>query len=130
MNFDIVLVTYERVLHDYEVLSEVRASFEKQYLDQESSECTLAVMSRHVAIFDEAHRMCNSETQTFAAMDSLSTKYRLPITGTPFQNERSDIQSMFKFLGVQPWCDKQLFERVSLHHLVMSIHTNMYSITY
>ncbi|KXN86905.1 DNA repair protein rhp54 [Leucoagaricus sp. SymC.cos] len=46
---------------------------------------------------DEGHRLKNSESQTFQALNSLDVKRRVILTGTPIQNDLSEYFSLLNF---------------------------------
>ncbi|EPQ58080.1 hypothetical protein GLOTRDRAFT_36023 [Gloeophyllum trabeum ATCC 11539] len=46
---------------------------------------------------DEGHRLKNSESQTFQALDALDVKRRVILTGTPIQNDLSEYFSLLNF---------------------------------
>ncbi|KAK4901843.1 transcription termination factor, RNA polymerase II [Elasticomyces elasticus] len=66
----------------------------------------------HRVIIDEGHRIRNTETATFAAVCALKAKYRGVLTGTPLQNDYSDLFALLCFLGLFPWSDYRFFRRV------------------
>ena len=49
-------------------------------------------------ICDEAHYFRNKKSKTFKKLDSIKSKVRWVITGTPIQNYIKDMYSMFEFL--------------------------------
>lgn len=49
-------------------------------------------------ICDEAHYFRNSKSKTFKNLHDIKTTYRWCITGTPIQNYKKDIKTIFKFL--------------------------------
>lgn len=117
--FDVISATYELTAHQTDELGQAFARFEQApHLPNAHAQptrplCSLPVMRYNVLVLDEAHRIANAKTNTFMAMNSLDTKYRLAMTGTPLQNECSDIQSLFRFLKVKYWCDSEFFKQVS-----------------
>ncbi|KAJ3519674.1 hypothetical protein NMY22_g13094 [Coprinellus aureogranulatus] len=56
-------------------------------------------------VLDEAHTIKNAKTKGAVACCALEAKYRWCLTGTPMQNDVSDIHSLFKFLRVKPYSD-------------------------
>jgi SWI/SNF-related matrix-associated actin-dependent regulator of chromatin subfamily A3 len=65
----------------------------------------------HRVVLDEAHIIRNSTTGFFKACQAIRADHRLCLTGTPFVNRPSDIQSLLQFLQVQPLCVKQVFDK-------------------
>ena len=49
-------------------------------------------------ICDEAHYFRNCKSKTFNKLDSIKSKIRWAITGTPIQNYKKDLVTMFKYL--------------------------------
>lgn len=46
---------------------------------------------------DEGHRLKNGDSQTFTALNSLSCKRRVILSGTPIQNDLSEYFSLLNF---------------------------------
>ena len=76
--FHVLLTTYEYVLHDASFLSQIKWQF--------------------MAI-DEAHRLKNRESQLYERLRDFKAPARLLITGTPVQNNLSELSSLFDFLS-------------------------------
>ena len=51
-------------------------------------------------IFDEAHHMRNSKTRNFRTANDLTAKFKWLITGTPLQNKRKDLYSLFTLIKI------------------------------
>ncbi|RXW23200.1 hypothetical protein EST38_g2656 [Candolleomyces aberdarensis] len=60
-------------------------------------------------VLDEAHTIKNVKTKGAIACCELEGKFRWCLTGTPMQNNVSEIQSLFKFLRVKPYSDVTRF---------------------
>jgi len=58
----------------------------------------LRVLEYDRVICDEAHYFRNQKSKTFKTLDCLVSKIRWGLTGTPIQNYKSDLFSIFKFL--------------------------------
>ncbi|KAH9951477.1 DNA repair protein SNF2 family [Amylocystis lapponica] len=65
---------------------------------------TLRTLSVHLAncaigllLCDEGHRLKNSESQTFQALNGLNVKRRVILSGTPIQNDLSEYFSLLNF---------------------------------
>ena len=54
-------------------------------------------------ILDEGHAIRNKKTITFRAAFRLRSRKRIVVTGTPFANEYTDVQSLFAFLRIPPF---------------------------
>ncbi|RMZ88561.1 hypothetical protein DV736_g4214, partial [Chaetothyriales sp. CBS 134916] len=76
--FHVLLTTYEYVLQDATLLSQLKWQF-------------MAV--------DEAHRLKNRESQLYDRLREFKAPARLLITGTPVQNNLSELSSLFDFLN-------------------------------
>ena len=76
--FHVLLTTYEYVLQDAAFLSQIKWQF--------------------MAI-DEAHRLKNRESQLYDKLQEFKAPARLLITGTPVQNNLSELSSLFDFLA-------------------------------
>ncbi len=50
-------------------------------------------------VLDEAHLIRNPETQAAIAACSLNGNFRLALTGTPIQNRKRDLESLFQFIA-------------------------------
>ena len=51
-------------------------------------------------IFDEAHHMRNKKTRNFQAALKLKTSFKWLLTGTPIQNKRNDLYSLFTLINI------------------------------
>ena len=65
----------------------------------------------HRIVLDEAHIIRNSKSFLYKAAMAVNAKRKLCLTGTPFVNSPSDIQSLLSFLQVEPLCRWSVFER-------------------
>lgn len=77
IKFNVLLTTYEYILHDSAFLSSLKWQF-------------MAV--------DEAHRLKNRESQLYAKLMDFGAPSRLLITGTPMQNTLSELSALMDFL--------------------------------
>ncbi|KAI4936879.1 uncharacterized protein J4E92_001604 [Alternaria infectoria] len=109
--FDVVFASYEKLLLDAKALQETEAAFNARVEDAVRCNSTLAVIHWHVIGLEEGHRIANALSKTTNAAYNLQGLYRMPITGTPFQNEYSDLQSLFCFMGTVPWNSPSVFAR-------------------
>lgn len=76
--FHVLLTTYEYALKDTSYLSQIKWQF-------------MAV--------DEAHRLKNREAQLYEKLLDFKTPHRLLITGTPIQNDLSELSALLHFLN-------------------------------
>ena len=51
-------------------------------------------------IFDEAHHMRNPKTRNFKSASKLKTSFKWLLTGTPIQNKRKDLYSLFTLMNI------------------------------
>lgn len=58
-----------------------------------------------------AHWIRNSNSKQFKAARNLESTRRWCVTGTPIQNSLDDLLSLLKFLHLQPFCQRAVFER-------------------
>ncbi|KAF7679456.1 hypothetical protein GT037_003204 [Alternaria burnsii] len=120
VQYDIVLVTYEKLQLDAKAYRETRDEFVARHgsttywNDPIRCNSTLSVVKWHVIVLEEGHRIVNGESKTTAAACGLRGQYRLALTGTPFQNEYSDFQSLYRFLQIPPWDKVSNFNRFFL----------------
>lgn len=105
---DIVVTTYERVRIEGSVHETTMTDFvAKQkdpsyYKNPTRGHCPLMVILWNLIFLDEAHRLANPKSGISKAANRLRGKARVPMTGTPLQNEYRDLQSMMRFLKIEP----------------------------
>ncbi|KAJ6259132.1 hypothetical protein Dda_6029 [Drechslerella dactyloides] len=75
--FHVMITTYEYVNHDTQLLNSIRWNY-------------LAV--------DEAHRLKNTESRLYESLKQFKVEDRLLITGTPLQNNLSELVALLEFL--------------------------------
>lgn len=63
-----------------------------------------------MVILDEAQAVKNDHTQTFKAVKSLNSEFRLSISGTPVENHLSELVTHFKFLLPKLELSEDLYE--------------------
>lgn len=62
-------------------------------------------------ILDEAHAIKNLGTEAAKGCMCLRANARWAVTGTPIQNSLSDLQSLIRFIRLEPWCDPAWWRR-------------------
>ena len=121
MTYDIVIVTYERVSYEDAEFEKTEEMFQARRAcatyHQQPTRCnnTLSAIQWNVVVTDEAHAIVNDKTRKFKGLHRLDSKYRLPLTGTPFSNEYDDLRTFMEYLNISPWGDKALFEEVQCY---------------
>jgi SNF2 family DNA or RNA helicase len=60
---------------------------------------TIVETALHYAILDESQNIKNLEAQTTRAAFMLNSKHRLALSGTPIENNLSELYSLFRFLN-------------------------------
>eukprot|EP00850_Spirogloea_muscicola_P009873 SM000056S17991 [mRNA] locus=s56:546261:559125:- [translate_table: standard] len=75
--FDIMLTTYEMILHDTGVLRPI---------------------PWEILIVDEGHRLKNAESKLFTNLNTFSFAHRVLLTGTPLQNNVGELHNLLNFL--------------------------------
>lgn len=53
----------------------------------------------NTVVLDEAHLIRNPETQAAIATSKLNAQFRIALTGTPIQNRKRDLYSLFQFVA-------------------------------
>lgn len=61
-------------------------------------------------ILDKGHRIRNAGKSALEAICLIKTEKRVVSMRTPFNNEYTDVASLFRFLQVKPWNNYQLFK--------------------
>ncbi|OAV93870.1 hypothetical protein PTTG_27191, partial [Puccinia triticina 1-1 BBBD Race 1] len=90
---DIVLATYDTVSSQYE--SESDALFEGMWFR---------------IILDEAHLIRDTSTRRSQAILAVKSRRKLCLTGTPLQNQLSDLYPLLHFLCVDPWSREDIWK--------------------
>mmetsp|Transcript_59675 Transcript_59675/g.176827 ORF Transcript_59675/g.176827 Transcript_59675/m.176827 type:complete len:971 (-) Transcript_59675:116-3028(-) len=103
---DILLVSYNTLAMDFKAyFSDMKKSKKRKRADN------IFDIRFHRIVLDEAHIIRNINTKISSACLTLNSKYKLALTGTPLQNKSEDLQPQLKFLGLEPFSDKEVFRR-------------------
>ncbi|CAN9141033.1 unnamed protein product [Alternaria alternata] len=108
---DVVVTSNETLRSDHEDAEASETSFRRPHSQQFLGRSPLLAIYWLGVFFDEAHRMNNENTGIAKAAKRLRALTWLPITGTPLQNEYSDIRSMAQLLNVRPLCIPHFFSQ-------------------
>ena len=98
--YDIVLTTYHTASSDF--------------LDQGNGRNSLSYIQWFRIVLDEGHQIRNANTKITQACYALSAQRRWVVTGTPVQNKLDDLGSLFRFLRIKPFDDKDSWARYIL----------------
>jgi SNF2 family DNA or RNA helicase len=80
-------------------------------------------------ICDEAHYFRNSKSKTYNNLNLLESNYRWCLSGTPIQNYKSDIITLFKFIR-QYGKLNDLIEKHMLRRTLLEVNINLPTIHY
>jgi SNF2 family DNA or RNA helicase len=92
--YDVVVTTYQTLMSEH--TSEATGCFGVQW---------------YRVILDEAHSIKNPKAKSTQATYALRSIYRWCLTGTPMQNNLDELQSLIRFLRIQPYCDYSSWKR-------------------
>ncbi|KAI7903454.1 SNF2 family N-terminal domain-containing protein [Cokeromyces recurvatus] len=87
--FRVVITTYDRVRGEYKK--------RKNGIEDESP---LFDIDWHRIVLDESHKV-RARTLLAHAVTTLKGKYKWCLTGTPFQNDTTELHPIFEFLGIE-----------------------------
>jgi SNF2 family DNA or RNA helicase len=73
--------------------------------------CSLHTQKWDVVVVDEATSIKNHATTISLRLKSMTTKYRILVTGTPSQNNLNEIHSLFEFISPDILGSKELFDQ-------------------
>lgn len=96
------LKTYDIVITTYQILASEHASC-GQGPDGVKKGCFAVHWYR--TILDEAHTIKNRNAKMTKACYDIRSHYRWCLTGTPMQNNLDELQSLVRFLRIQPYCE-------------------------
>lgn len=96
------LKQYDVVITTYQVLASEHASC-GDGPDGLKKGCF--AVSWYRTMLDEAHTIKNRNAKMTKACYEIRSHYRWCLTGTPMQNNLDELQSLIRFLRIQPYCD-------------------------
>lgn len=96
------LKTYDVVITTYQVLASEHAS-----CGEGPNALKKGCFGVHWyrVMLDEAHTIKNRNAKMTKACYEVQSHYRWCLTGTPMQNNLDELQSLIRFLRIQPYCD-------------------------
>lgn len=106
------LLEYEIIVTDFETVRNEYVKMKAAIADsREPVSLPIPSTEYHRCILDEAHRIRNgvATTVTAAAVNAIRSTYRIAMTGTPSNNEYTNVRGIIEFLRVPPWNDQRLF---------------------
>ena len=93
-------------LGDYDVVITTYGTLSSEYAGTGNDYKTgLFAVHWHRIILDEAHTIKNRAAKASQAACALKAEYRWCMTGTPLQNNLDELQSLIKFLRIEPYSD-------------------------
>lgn len=98
--FDIILTTYNTA--------------SSEFSDRRPERKTLGAIQFFRIVLDEGHQIRTPSTKVSQACCALSAQRRWVVTGTPVQNRLDDLGSLFRFLRIKPFDDKNSWGRYIL----------------
>ncbi len=90
MQHDLILTTYATVRNDIQVLKKENFTY---------------------IVLDESQRIKNIDSQISKAVMLLSSRYRLALSGTPIENNLSELYALYRFLNPAMFGKKSRFQR-------------------
>jgi SNF2 family DNA or RNA helicase len=120
---DVVITTYETLRSDFEEMSQSEESFTRSHGKQWLGHHPLLVVYWLGVFFDEGHKLFNANTGMSQAAQALRSLFKIPITGTPLQNEYLECNTIMSLLQIEPFCsDSSAFRKAGRHDSNERIH--------
>lgn len=80
VRFDIILISYQTVLKDIELLKKIDYEY---------------------VILDESQQIKNKDSKIFRAINELTARHKISLSGTPIENSLSDLWAQMQFINPQ-----------------------------
>ena len=96
-------------------------------LDKSNHHTILHSVKWDRVVFDEGHQLRNHKTLSHRMACDLHATYRWILTGTPIQNKRQDVVSLFRFLGISPGIAKKNLKLLIDEYLLRRNKTILFS---
>ncbi|KAL1594477.1 hypothetical protein SLS60_010237 [Paraconiothyrium brasiliense] len=94
-SYDVVITTYQVLASEHASCGEGRDGLKKGCFG----------VHWYRVMLDEAHTIKNRNAKMTKACYEVQSHYRWCLTGTPMQNNLDELQSLIRFLRIQPYCD-------------------------
>lgn len=115
----VILTTYDNVRREHQAYLPVASVRDEKQVGNFKGPLPvrgsypLMVLRFAVIIADEIGKASRSQSQTSAAMCAVQAEKRLGMTGTPLENDYDEIQTLIRWLRIEPWDDAEVFNQVS-----------------
>ena len=90
------------VLRKYELVITTYTALLNEWKLKQTKSPLWRILWRYVAV-DEASHIKNADSDTFRAVQSLQSEFRLAVTATPFDKKEKSMHSLMRFMNVAPY---------------------------
>ncbi|KAF1984085.1 hypothetical protein K402DRAFT_456084 [Aulographum hederae CBS 113979] len=122
-NYHVVVTTYDVIRNEFRLDQQLFHDFRLRQEGATTEPCgdstrpllqrrqnlPLLVTDFYRVVLDEGHHIRNDSTTLSRACKSIRAQKRGIMTGTPFNNEYTDIRSLYEFLQYSPWHNRSFF---------------------
>ena len=98
-------------LAEYDIVLTTYSTTATEYSDHREGRNTLKGIQWFRVVLDEGHQIRTQSTKVSQACCALTAQRRWVLTGTPVQNRLDDVGSLFRFLHIKPFDDKDSWAR-------------------